>query len=711
MLPDKNAKSRDRLLGNRRSGPAVHKLLAAGVALLVLASDAAAAPPHPLDPLSADELAKIKSILKQSGEFSRNTDFSWIQLAEPAKSIVSRFSGGADFPRRAYLAVIDFDRKKSFDVIVDLRAGKIASLKDLDGFQPALTEQDDAVAREIVDADPAIKAALIKRGFRIPGRTSDAVSLQFAPVGRDPVVEFERGRLLRVLFVSHRDAINEFGPLADGIMAVVDLFNHRVVKLVDIAAAPTAKVPHDIFRPEVRGPPIPAKPVIPSRPSQRNFAVDGNVISWRQWQFRFAFNQREGVVLYQIALKDSDRKRAIAYRASVAEVVTTYLDNSEFWSWLELFDEGAFGLGNFSIDVRAGREVPANAVTIAAVMPDPTKARFSEVLRDRIYVYERDAGGLMLYRQGDLTLHARATELVVGLMASLGNYVYAFNWLFRQDGSFGFEVELAGKILTKPVAASECELCKALAAGPWPDGASRTFTSSGDDRFGTLIYPNLVGTNHQHWFNLRIDFDLDGTANAVMENNFTQPTEGGGHDRGSSMDRWTGAHTVFGRAADAKRDVSHHTARSWTIYNPSSLRRTGRPAGYTAMPGENAAPLFGGSREKEPVGFAFHHFWVTPYRDGQLYAGGAHPNQALRDYSDTLYHYANDDPIYNRDIVVWYSMGTTHLPRPEDYPVMSNMKMSVFFRPDGFFDRNAALGAGEVSGHLGDGVPRKRHLR
>ena len=97
-------------------------------------------------------------------------------------------------------------------------------------------------------------------------------------------------------------------------------------------------------------------------------------------------------------------------------------------------------------------------------------------------------------------------------------------------------------------------------------------------------------------------------------------------------------------------------------------------------------------REASTVGFAFHHFWVTPLRDHQLYAAGAYPDQAKNDYRDTLYYYANNDSIYNKDIVVWYSLGATHAPRVEDYPLMTDMKLGVNFLPDGFFSRNPALG-------------------
>jgi primary-amine oxidase len=667
-------------------GSVSRALVGVSLALYLLMSTAQAAAPHPLDPLTADELARIKTILQQSGQFSRDTDFSWICLDEPPKKIVTDFKGGKEYPRRAYVAAVDYERKKTFDVIIDLRAGKIATLTDLGGLQPGMTDRDDKLGREIIDGDPAVKAALVARGLRIPGKVSETVMVQFMPFGHDPSIETGSGRLMRALFASDQDAINLAGPFVDGVMAVVDVFAGRVVRLVDRPGVPSAKIPHDVFRPEVRGARVGPSGISAPRKVRADFKIDGSMLTWRQWQFRFGFNLREGLVLYQLAFDDGARRRSIAYRASVAEVLTAYGDGGEFWSWLEIFDEAMFGLGATSIDVRPGREVPANARTVSTTVPDASRPGFSNVSHNRIYVYERDAGSLMLYRQGEQGFAARATELVIGHIASVGNYLYGFNWVFRQDGSFGFEVELAGQILAKFVAAKTC--CATSLRG---GGA----IVSGDEQYGTLVYPGLVGINHQHWFNVRIDFDIDGTDNAVMETSLAG--EGSGHAHGAHG-RLTVEQRVLGTAREARREMDHHAGRSWLISNPSSLRSTGRPAGYSVMAGENAATLFDPLREKDAVGFTFHHLWVTPYRDGELYAAGRHPNQAGSNYADSLFHYANDDPVQNRDIVLWYSLGNTHVPRPEDFPVMTNMKLSVSFRPNGFFERNPATGLGEVFG-------------
>src|SRR5438309_2246749 len=53
-----------------------------------------AAPQHPLDPLTADELVATRDVLVSSGRFSPDTKFAWIGLEEPAKTLVEGFTPG-----------------------------------------------------------------------------------------------------------------------------------------------------------------------------------------------------------------------------------------------------------------------------------------------------------------------------------------------------------------------------------------------------------------------------------------------------------------------------------------------------------------------------------------------------------------------------------------------------------------------------------------
>jgi primary-amine oxidase len=47
--------------------------------------------------------------------------------------------------------------------------------------------------------------------------------------------------------------------------------------------------------------------------------------------------------------------------------------------------------------------------------------------------------------------------------------------------------------------------------------------------------------------------------------------------------------------------------------------------------------------------------------------------------------------IENQDIVVRYTMGTTYIPRPEEWPVMPVHRLGFRLMPNGFSARNPAL--------------------
>ena len=46
--------------------------------------------------------------------------------------------------------------------------------------------------------------------------------------------------------------------------------------------------------------------------------------------------------------------------------------------------------------------------------------------------------------------------------------------------------------------------------------------------------------------------------------------------------------------------------------------------------------------------------------------------------------------IESTDVVLWYTFGHTHIPRPEDYPVMPTATIGFLLKPQGFFALNPA---------------------
>jgi len=71
-------------------------------------------------------------------------------------------------------------------------------------------------------------------------------------------------------------------------------------------------------------------------------------------------------------------------------------------------------------------------------------------------------------------------------------------------------------------------------------------------------------------------------------------------------------------------------------------------------------------------------------------SAGVYPNQSTG--GDGLPQFvANDEVIENQDVVVWYTLGVTHIPRPEEWAVMPVTHVGFKLIPGGFFARNPAL--------------------
>jgi primary-amine oxidase len=115
------------------------------------------------------------------------------------------------------------------------------------------------------------------------------------------------------------------------------------------------------------------------------------------------------------------------------------------------------------------------------------------------------------------------------------------------------------------------------------------------------------------------------------------------------------------------------------------------PVAYQLMPGDNVLPFAGPEASiTKRAGFMSRHLWVTRHDSRERYAAGEYPNQHAGGAG--LPSYVQDDaPIENTDLVVWYTFGSHHVVRPEDWPVMTVTSIGFMLKPSGFFDRNPAL--------------------
>ena len=622
--------------------------------LLVLRLACGAAPnaPHPLTPLTAAEIHAAVGILRNSGRLPAASRFSLIALDEPPKEAVLR---GTVLPRRAFAVIYDRAANRTFEGIADLSSGQIASWKEIPGAQPPVGENDSTIADRIVRADPRWRECLRARGIRDP----NSVLTVAWPAGYFGLPGDGEGRIVRVTPYYASGAQNYYAHPVEGVAAHVNLTTGKVVDFLDTdRSAPVSRENADLH-PAATGPSRQAPaPLQITQPSGPGFQIEDGEVRWQKWRFRYALHPREGLVLYTVGYEDGGRVRSILYRGSLSEMVVPYGDPGGAWFFRNSFDAGELGLGILASSLRPGLDCPQNCSVFDAVVADESGQ--ARTIPGAVALYERDSG--IAWKHGDNTRRART--LVLSFLSEAGNYEYGFDWIFHQDGTLEMQVALTGIMSVKGVA----------------DGVHEPYSH--------LVAKNLAAVHHQHFFSFRLDLDVDGGANRVMEMNSAPVPAGPRNPYGGAF---TMEMTMLDTERKAERRMNLETSRRWIVESASVKNALGQPTGYALLPGENAVPfLLPDSWVRKRAGFLNAHVWVTPYSASEMHAAGEYPYQSKG--GDGLPKWtAADRPIDNRDVVLWYTMGITHNPRPEDWPVMPTYVAGFKLVPWGFFAKNPAM--------------------
>jgi primary-amine oxidase len=640
-------------------------LLSAVASMFVLTSAWAAT--HPLDPLSKDEIAQAVAVIKGSGKAPAAAEFYRITLVEPSKAEVLAYKPGGRISRSARALVYDRAKNKSYEAIILLGDNRVTSWREAPDAQPPIGAVDFKEAADIVRADPGWQAAMRKRGIM----KFDEVQVDAWSSGYFARPDETGFRAARAFSYVRGESLNPYARPIDGVVAYVNLTDRKVYRLIDYADSPVPMQPSD-FDPKSIGAqrkaPAPLKIVQPNGPG---FELRGNEVQWQNWRFRVGVTPREGVVLHEVAYDDHGTVRPIIYRASLAEMVVPYGSPAEGWYVKNAFDEGEYGVGELFFPLVPAVDVPENAAFLEASFANPDGS--ARTVSNAIAIYERDAG--MLWKHVDFftgkNQSRRARQLVVFAVATVGNYEYGFEWVFHQDGVVDMNVVLTGIIQARGASTN--------AANGKPDGASR---------YGEMVAPGIEGVNHQHFFSMRLDMDVDGERNSVFEWNDEAAPAGASNPHGNA---WSVSKTLLQNEEAAQRHMNMDTNRRWQVANESKKNAVGQPVSYVLMPMHNVMPyLAPETYVRKRAGLLNSHLWVTRFDPDELYAAGEHVNQSKG--GDGLPSFMRDNQrVANEDVVVWYTMGTSHAPRPEEWPVMTGCRVGFSLIPTGFFARNPAL--------------------
>jgi primary-amine oxidase len=618
---------------------------------------------HPLDRLTAAEVDAARLLLERHDLLAAGVRCPVLALEEPPKHEVLAFSPGERIDRRVRVVLMDTGTGRVSTVLLSLTRGEVDSLHELDPAvdgQPPIMLDEFVAVDEIVKADAGWRAAMARRGVT----DLDLVCVCPLSAGSFDIPGETGRRLLRVLaFLQHRPSDHPWAHPVDGVVAYVDMIAREVVELVDAADIAVPAEEGNVDDPAFTGPPRTSqKPIHITQPEGPSFTVDGDAVSWEGWSFRVGFDPREGLVLHQLAIADGDRVRPVVYRASVAEMVVPYGDPSPVRYWQNYFDAGEYLLGQQVNSLALGCDCVGHIHYFDAVLADSEAV--PRVVPNAICMHEEDTG--VLWKHTDVFTESQQTRrqrrLVVSFFVTVGNYDYGFFWYLYLDGTIEFEVKLTGVL----------------------------FTSAYDEHgeWSAEVAPGLGAPLHQHLFCARLDMTVDGAANAVDEIDVRRMPVGPANPHGNAFGR---SATRITSEAGSGRVANGSVGRTWRISSTEHTNRLGQPVAYVLRPEDHPTLLADPSSSiARRAAFATRHLWVTRYDPEERYPAGEFVNQHPGGAGIPAW-IAADRPLDGEDIVVWHTFGTTHSPRPEDWPVMPVDTCGFVLRPHGFFDRNPTL--------------------
>ena len=320
------------------------------------------------------------------------------------------------------------------------------------------------------------------------------------------------------------------------------------------------------------------------------------------------------------------------------------MDPATTWSFRGYMDIGEYGFGVLATQLRPGQDCPESAtfldLTIADTKGDPV------ALKGVVCLFERPSGD-PLWRHDEAingTFEMRAnTELVVRMAPVVGNYDYLVDYVFDRAGDIDVKLGAYGIDETKGVASSTL-------ADP---------TAATDTAYGTLIAKRLLAVNHDHYMAFRLDMDVDGTDNRLVEDRIMPRRISADGPRRSLWQVESHPIAVEGPV------TTPLGAAQFRIESAAKRNAQGYPTGYQLEPGHTHTSILA---PDDPIqvraGFTAYTLWSSAYAPGERFAAGAYPNENPE--ADGLPKWvAAQRPIDGRDLVLWYTVGFRHVPRAE----------------------------------------------
>ncbi|MEM7132366.1 MAG: putative Ig domain-containing protein [Chloroflexota bacterium] len=336
------------------------------------------------------------------------------------------------------------------------------------------------------------------------------------------------------------------------------------------------------------------------------FYINETLPNGSSWQMCWEHRNREGIVYYDIYYTPpSGPTRKVLSEASLAQVHVPYDDNGARYH-----DITDYGFGSSNMNDLTPADCPGGSLLTYSG---------KDVLCQRI-----ESQG-HLFRSGGQQLQGNLLSLFS--VSHVGAYNYIPLWQFHDDGTIEASVGATGRLQRRG----------GSSLYGWPISSSGT-----------------IGISHLHNYYWRLDFDIGGTSNNDVVEEFDFVQTNGGLTRTKSVSQIN---------TESKRSVSPSTMRSWRIRDGAINNSDGHPISYEILPLETGHRDEGPSYEP----WTFDDFYVTKYKSCEKFASH---NPTTNNCAADVSAFVNGESLAGQDLVVWYGTTFHHVPRDEDEPYM-----------------------------------------
>jgi primary-amine oxidase len=635
----------------------------------------------PWHSLTAVEINEASAAV--SSAFGSDVIFNRISLTEPDKERARSWEAGQSSPRSA--DVIYRLKRATHRVQYDFENATISEPQEITSGQPMLMSEELLGAIEVVNQLPEVIAVLEQRGITgtdglcLP-RTVGRFFADIANPVNDRLMRFDCFNIRGQSGLGLLPTSSAFARPVEGFSILFDIEQLELIELTD-AFKGSDHPPNDFevieFHESALDTRPALKPMVITQPEGQNFEITGSQINWQGWQFHLRFDPRQGTILNNIGVVSDQGFRPVAYEIAMSEMFVPYQDPDAHWFYRAYFDMGEYGFGNMATELK-GSDCPSTAVYQDVVLHTANGDAFTA--ENRICIFEFDPGypswrhHESMYNEvpGIVKHNSRpATNLVVRMVAVIGNYDYFQDYIFQQDGRIRIRLISTGIDATKGVFSASLDDARA---------AEETQT-------GTLIAPYRLGVNHDHFFSYRIDMDVDGVDNTFVRQRLVsaqQPTDA------PRQGIWKVHQERVLSEQQAQTTMKVDKPALLTFRSSTARNEMGYPTSYQLM-FPNTHPLVTMDDViYQRAGFLKNNLWVTRYKRDELFSTGLAVNQS--DVGQGLPQYAADnEAIEDTDLVAWPMIGFHHVPMAEDWPVMPAKVDEITLKPRNFFNRNPAL--------------------